>query len=176
GLRLPGQPPEALMGGTGTAAPAPSVQRAPAPAAVPAPAAQPRSQPAPAAARPAPAARPASAPRQPGSSAPAAGAAGAATAGAAPAPAAGPQLGDAIVAVVNNDVITRRELDERVQAARLGLAAQNIPAPDNALLERQILERMITDKAQLHAADKAGIRITDDQIDVAISRIAEQNG
>jgi len=77
--------------------------------------------------------------------------------------------------VVNNDVITRRELDDRVKAAREGLAAQGIPAPDNALLERQILERMITDKAQLHAADRAGIRVSDDQIDMAISRIAEQN-
>ncbi len=77
--------------------------------------------------------------------------------------------------MVNNDVITRRELDERVQVARTGLAAQGIPAPDNALLERQILERMITDKAQLHAADKAGIRVTDEQVDMAISRIAEQN-
>src|SRR5690606_22968821 len=103
-------------------------------------------------------------------------AAGAAAAVAAPAPAStSPQLGDSIVAVVNNDVITRRELDDRVQAARRGLAAQGIPAPDTALLERQILERMITDKAQLHEADRAGIRVSDDQIDMAITRIIEQN-
>lgn len=167
GLRLPGQPSEPVLGAgdaAPAAAPAPAAPRAPTPAA-----AAPRSQGTPAA-RPAPVQRPASA------AAGKAGAAAGAAAVAAPAPAStSPQLGDAIVAVVNNDVITRRELDERVKAAREGLAAQGIPAPDNALLERQVLERMITDKAQLHAADRAGIRVSDDQIDMAISRIAEQN-
>jgi len=178
GLRLPGQPSEPALGGTGGRA-APAAAPAPAPASpraqAQAPAtAAPRSQSAPAA-RPAPTQRPASAPSAAGrGTAAATGAAAAATA--APAPAStSPQLGDAIVAVVNNDVITRRELDDRVKAAREGLAAQGIPAPDNALLERQILERMITDKAQLHAADRAGIRVSDEQIDMAISRIAEQN-
>src|SRR5690606_21756915 len=103
----------------------------------------------PPAARPAPASRAVPAARPAGQAAPAA--AGASPdAAAMPAPSTSPQLGDSIVAVVNNDVITRRELDDRVQAARRGLAAQGIPAPDTALLERQMLERMITDKAQLH--------------------------
>lgn len=180
GLRLPGQPSEPVLGGSGAAAPVAAPPPAPVSPRVQAPApatAAPRSQSAPAA-RPAPAQRPAAAAPAAGRRAAAAGAAAVAGAGAAAAPApasTSPQLGDAIVAVVNNDVITRRELDDRVQAARRGLAAQGIPAPDTALLERQILERMITDKAQLHAADRAGIRVSDDQIDMAISRIAEQN-
>lgn len=86
------------------------------------------------------------------------------------------QLGDAIVAVVNNDVITRRELNESVVSARNNLAAQNIQAPDTATLERQVLERMISDKAQLQEADRAGIRVSDDQLDATMRRIAEQNG
>ncbi|MDX3904546.1 MAG: peptidylprolyl isomerase [Pigmentiphaga sp.] len=85
------------------------------------------------------------------------------------------QLGDAIVAVVNTDVITRRELDLRVQAAKATLASQQIAAPDEASLERQVLERMIVEKTQLQEAAQTGIRIDDMQLDRAISRIAEQN-
>ncbi|WP_299450498.1 peptidylprolyl isomerase [uncultured Pigmentiphaga sp.] len=85
------------------------------------------------------------------------------------------QLGDAIVAIVNSDVITRRELDGRVQTALATLARQQIPAPDRNTLERQVLERMIVEKTQLQEAAQLGIRIDDMQLDRAINRIAEQN-
>ncbi len=85
------------------------------------------------------------------------------------------QLGDAIVAVVNTEVITRRELDSRMQAASAALARQQIAQPDSATLERQVLERMIVDRTQLQEAAQTGIRIDDLQLDRAISRIAEQN-
>ncbi|WP_124081667.1 peptidylprolyl isomerase [Pigmentiphaga humi] len=85
------------------------------------------------------------------------------------------QLGDAIVAVVNNEVITRRELDQRLQVARATLSRQQIQIPDSDTLERQVLERMIVDKTQLQEAAQTGIRIDDIQLDRAISRIAQQN-
>lgn len=83
--------------------------------------------------------------------------------------------GDSIVAIVNRDIITRRELDQRLGAARRSLQQQNIPLPDAADLDRQVLERMITETAQLQEADRAGIRVGDEQLDRAIERIAEQN-
>src|SRR5690606_31738529 len=86
------------------------------------------------------------------------------------------QTVDGIVAVVNSDVITRRELDQRVAGARMSLQQQGIQPPPNDVLDRQVLERMIIDKAQLHEADRAGIRVSDQQLDTAIARIAEQNG
>lgn len=87
----------------------------------------------------------------------------------------GVQMGDAIVAVVNSEAITRRELEARVQAASATLARQQIAPPDAATLERQVLERMIVDRTQLQEAATSGIRIDDFQLDRAISRIAEQN-
>lgn len=147
GLRLPGE-----LGGGGPSLTAPQASPAPAPMA------------------------PAPAPTAPAMTAPAM------TAPAAPAPAAPRassgsriQLGDAIVAVVNTDVITRRELDTRVQAAVATLARQQITPPDQKTLERQVLERMIVEKTQLQEAAQSGIRIDDMQLDRAISRIAEQN-
>ena len=166
GLRMPGD--TAPQSGAAIRQPA-------APAARPASSASPT--PARPAAAPSPRAQGAAAPRAatPGAAAPRAATRGAsAPAAAAPVPGQS-QLGDAIVAVVNNDIITRRELDERVASTRRTLAAQGIPAPETAVLERQMLERMITDKAQLQEADRAGIRVSEEQLDITISRIAEQN-
>ncbi|WP_246129224.1 peptidylprolyl isomerase [Verticiella sediminum] len=92
-----------------------------------------------------------------------------------PPPAPQGQVADAIVAVVNNDVITRRELGQRVMAARASLKEQGIREPATEVLERQVLDRMITDLVQLQEADRAGVRVSDEQLEMAIRRIAEQN-
>jgi peptidyl-prolyl cis-trans isomerase SurA len=82
---------------------------------------------------------------------------------------------DRIVAVVNNEVITRNELNERVTRARSQLARQNTPAPALADLEKQLLERMITDRAVIQFANENGVRVDDLELDRAIERIAQEN-
>ena len=69
--------------------------------------------------------------------------------GVAAAPAATPVEGDRIVAVVNDEVITMLELRTRLAQIERQLAQQNTPLPARNLLERQVLERMIMEKAQL---------------------------
>lgn len=83
---------------------------------------------------------------------------------------------DAIVAVVNDDVITRHELDDRLATVEAQLRRQGTPLPEGNVLEKQILERMITDKLQLQFAKESGIRVDDSQLDLALTRIAQQNG
>lgn len=85
------------------------------------------------------------------------------------------QLADAIIAVVNNEVITRQELIERVQVVERRLRNQGIALPPPAQFQRQILERMIVDRAQLQLAKEYGIRVDDIMLDRAVARIAEQN-
>jgi len=82
---------------------------------------------------------------------------------------------DRIVAVVNTEVITRRELDDRVQIAIRQLRAQKVQLPEQGILEKQVLERMIMDRAQIQFARETGIRIDDLTLDRAIARIAENN-
>jgi peptidyl-prolyl cis-trans isomerase SurA len=84
-------------------------------------------------------------------------------------------LVDRIVAVVNKEVITLSELSVAVAAAERQLARQGTPAPPRAVLERQMLERLILDKAQLQRARDTGIRIDELQLDRAVQRIAENN-
>src|SRR5574340_686415 len=82
---------------------------------------------------------------------------------------------DSVVAVVNDDVITRYELDEQVRTVVRQLQKQRTPLPAADVLERQILERMITDMLQAQYANESGVRVDDTQLDMAITRIAQQN-
>ncbi len=84
-------------------------------------------------------------------------------------------LVDRIVAVVNNDVVTASELNERVASALRELRRQGTPAPEPAALEKQMLERLILEKAQLQLARDTGLKVDEVQIDRAIERIAETN-
>src|SRR5436190_11681063 len=84
-------------------------------------------------------------------------------------------LVDRIVAVVNKDVVTYSELNEAVGLAERQLRRQGTPAPERAVLERQMLERLILDKAQLQMARETGIRIEELQLDRAVERIAQSN-
>ena len=85
------------------------------------------------------------------------------------------QLVDRIVAVVNKDVITLSELNAAVGTVERQLRRQGTAAPPRAVLERQMLERLIVDKAQLQRARETGIRIDELQLDRAVQRIAENN-
>jgi peptidyl-prolyl cis-trans isomerase SurA len=82
---------------------------------------------------------------------------------------------DKVVAVVNDDVITRHELDDRVRTVVGQLQKQGTPLPEQSVLEKQILERMIADMLQAQYAKESGVRVDDTQLDVAMTRIAQQN-
>lgn len=86
-----------------------------------------------------------------------------------------PVVIDRIVAVVNNDVITRADLEERYRFALLQLQRQGTPPPPREALEKQILDRMITNRVQLQLARETGLRVDDTELDRAIGRIAKQN-
>ena len=82
---------------------------------------------------------------------------------------------DRIVAVVNDEVVTRVELQERVQLALKQLRAQGTPPPALPALEKQLLDRLITDRVQLQYAKETGLRVDDAELDRALARIATDN-
>ncbi|AMO97020.1 PPIC-type PPIASE domain protein [Collimonas fungivorans] len=88
---------------------------------------------------------------------------------------ANPQTVDAIVAVVNTDVITQQELAKRMSDVVQRMRAQNIELPPVAELQKQLLERMILERAEVQLAKENGLSVDDVMLDRAISRIAEQN-
>ncbi|WP_296001685.1 peptidylprolyl isomerase [Rugamonas sp.] len=89
-------------------------------------------------------------------------------------PATSNQAIDSIAVIVNDDVITKQELAARIKTVSARMAAQKVPMPDAADLQRQILERMIVERAQMQMAKEMGVRVDDAMLDRAVGRIAEQ--
>lgn len=82
---------------------------------------------------------------------------------------------DAIVAVVDDDVITRRELNEAIVAAERQLRQRKGAIPARPALENQVLERLILARVQVRAAERNGITVDDATLNAAIETLAQRN-
>ena len=82
---------------------------------------------------------------------------------------------DRIVAVVNNDVITLNNLNERLSTVIKQLQKQGTSLPPQDTLQKQLLERMINDLMQIQEAGDTGIRVSDGELDKILQRIADEN-
>lgn len=86
-----------------------------------------------------------------------------------------PQPADYIVAVVNSEPITNREVRQRMVRFAQQLQEAGQPVPPPAQFARQVLERLIGEKAQLQMARDNGIKVEDTQVDQAEQHIARTN-
>jgi len=93
----------------------------------------------------------------------------------APRPSAVPVALDRVVAVVNNEAVTQYDVNEqkRIVMAQMRDAKVSPPPPD--ALERQVLERLVTERAMLQYAKETGIRVDDQTVERTILRIAQEN-
>jgi peptidyl-prolyl cis-trans isomerase SurA len=82
---------------------------------------------------------------------------------------------DRIIAIVDQGVITEQELSDRMRTVSAQLEKQGTALPPQEILEKQILERLISDSLQLQLAAQTGIKVDDTQLDKTIERIAAQN-
>ncbi len=85
------------------------------------------------------------------------------------------ELLDQVAAIVDDDVVMESELDERVDQIRSQLSSQGRPLPPEAEMRQQILNQMIVENLQLQMARRAGVRISDAQLNDAMTRVAAQN-
>lgn len=85
------------------------------------------------------------------------------------------QPADYIVAVVNSEPITNSELRTKLIRTEQQMVQQGAPMPARNEMVRLVLERMITDKAQLQMARTSGIRVDDNTLEAAVQSVARQN-
>lgn len=86
------------------------------------------------------------------------------------------QMLDQVVAIVDDDIILTSELQERIQTVRSTMEARGVEVPEDDLLARETLDRLILDSIQLQLANRYGVRIPDAQLDESMARLARQNG
>lgn len=82
---------------------------------------------------------------------------------------------DKMIAIVNDDVISRSELNHALETAKVQLAQEHTTQPPATVLQKQVLDQLINKKIQLQIAHQAGVQVTDEELNATIARIAEQN-
>jgi peptidyl-prolyl cis-trans isomerase SurA len=82
---------------------------------------------------------------------------------------------DSIVALVDDDVVLRSELDLAIKGIVERIRQQGGDLPPKSLLEKQVLERLIIRRLQLQRALQTGIRVSDADIDQSLTMLAQQN-
>nr|WP_290447341.1 peptidylprolyl isomerase [Pseudomonas sp. 21LCFQ010] len=83
---------------------------------------------------------------------------------------------DSVVAIVDNDVIMKSQLDQRVREVQQTIAKRGGGTPPAEALQPQALDRLILENLQLQMGDRAGIRISDEELNSAVETIAQRNG
>ena len=81
---------------------------------------------------------------------------------------------DSVVAIVEDDVIMASELRDRMQILKNNLEAQGRQLPPDDVMVRETLDRLILESIQIQKGRRAGVRISDAQLNSAFNRIAAQ--
>ncbi|SFL03667.1 periplasmic chaperone for outer membrane proteins SurA [Nitrosomonas aestuarii] len=82
---------------------------------------------------------------------------------------------DRIAAIVNEEVITQKELDNAVTTATRNLMQQGIEPPEPDSMQTQVLETLVIKSIQLQHAKEIGMSVSDSELDETIQRIADEN-
>lgn len=83
---------------------------------------------------------------------------------------------DEIVAIVDEGVILRSELEATKQTVMRQILQRGERQPPERVLEDQVLERLVMNEVQLQRAEQTGIRVTDQEVDRSLDDVARQNG
>jgi peptidyl-prolyl cis-trans isomerase SurA len=84
--------------------------------------------------------------------------------------------GDYIVAVVNSELVTAAEVEQRIERVRAANAARGAaPPPVTEQMRQQALDSLIEERVLLTFARESGVRVDDAEIDRAVQSIAAQN-
>jgi peptidyl-prolyl cis-trans isomerase SurA len=80
-----------------------------------------------------------------------------------------------VVAVVNDGIVLQSSLDQQVQVVTLRLQQANQQMPPSDILRQQVLERLVLQEIQIQRADRAGIKVSDEQLNQALADVAARN-
>jgi peptidyl-prolyl cis-trans isomerase SurA len=86
------------------------------------------------------------------------------------------QVVDRVAAIVDEDVVMQSELEQRLSDIYAQIESSGGNPPPLNLLAEQVLERLISERLQLNLGNRAGVRISEEEINQAIARLAASSG
>src|SRR5580658_10614562 len=84
------------------------------------------------------------------------------------------QLLDRVVALVNDGLVLDSELQAQTHEITERLQGQNVALPSADVMRQQVLDRLVSEEIQSQRADRAGIKVSDEQVNAALETIAKQ--
>lgn len=90
-------------------------------------------------------------------------------------PALAQQALDKVIAIVDNDVVLQSEFDDRWNQVQQQIANASGQLPSIDVLRKQVLDQIILEHLQTQMAQRAGVRVDDNQLNQALASIAQQN-
>ena len=86
------------------------------------------------------------------------------------------QLLDRVAAVVNDGVVLESEVNDQLAAVKERLSTQGQQMPPDSVLRQQIVEHLVVQEVQMQRADRAGLKISDETLNNAMTEVAQRNG
>lgn len=86
------------------------------------------------------------------------------------------ELLDRVVAIVNDGVVLNSDLDAELRAVTERLREQKLELPPQNVLRQQVLERLVLQEIQVQHASKAGVKVSDENVNAALQDVAKRNG
>jgi peptidyl-prolyl cis-trans isomerase SurA len=83
---------------------------------------------------------------------------------------------DRVVALVNDGLVLDSELQSQTREITVRLRSQNVALPSNDVMRSQVLDRLVLEEIQAQHADRAGIKVSDEQVNAAMDDIAKRQG
>jgi peptidyl-prolyl cis-trans isomerase SurA len=83
---------------------------------------------------------------------------------------------DRIAAVVNEGVVLQSDLEDQMLLIAQRLQQQGLELPAQEVLRQQVLERLVLQEIQMQRAERAGIRVGDENLNEALADVAQRNG
>jgi peptidyl-prolyl cis-trans isomerase SurA len=81
---------------------------------------------------------------------------------------------DRVVALVNDGLVLESELDGQTREISARLRGQNVALPSSDVMRQQVLDRLVLEEIQAQRADRAGIKVSDEQVNAAMDDIAKR--
>ena len=85
------------------------------------------------------------------------------------------QTVDRIAVIVNDGVVLESDIQLKIKNFKKEAAISGVRVPSEKDLRDEIIEALIIEELQLQIADKAGIKISDEELNVTVKRVAQQN-
>jgi peptidyl-prolyl cis-trans isomerase SurA len=82
---------------------------------------------------------------------------------------------DKIVAIVNDGVVLKSQVDQQVAAILARLRGQETQLPSEQVISRQVLERLIVQEVQAQRAERLGLKVSDETLNAALQDVASRN-